>query len=317
MSDQPLVKTATTIVNPMESQEDEINLLDLLLTLLKHKKLIILLPLLVGVLAAGYSATLKNIYRAEVVLAPAGEDNNKGGGALAGLGGLASLAGISVGGGGNAEQNLAVLKSREFILQFIRENKLMPILFEKQWDAQKNTWIESDPDKQPNEWAAFRAFLGVLVVETDKKTSMTTVAIEWTDQKIAAEWANKLVLALNHYLGQQAIARTTGNLEYLNNELMHTQIEDFRKTLFDLIAQEQKKAMLAKTQKDFAFRVLDHAIEPDKKIKPKRSLIVILASLVAFFVAVIWAFISEAMARAKTEPEQAERWKALREALRF
>lgn len=325
MSEHPLSKTEPLLASPQqpvnyhpEIEEDEINLLDLLITLLKHKLMIIVVPLLVAVLAAGYSLTLKNIYRAEVLLAPVGDE--KGGGAasmLGGLGGLASLAGVSLGGGGSTEQNIAILKSREFIWQFVQDKNLMPILFEDAWDPVKKTWIETDPEKQLGQWEAFRAFSGILFVENDKKTSLITVAIEWKDKQQAAEWANELVLRLNKYLGEQAIARGDGNLEYLNQELMRTQIDDFRKTLFDLIAQEQKKAMLAKTQKDFAFRVLDRAVEPDKKIKPKRALIVLLAGLVAFFLTVIWAFVKEAMQRAKQEPEQAQRWAELRQALSF
>jgi len=63
--------------------------------------------------------------------------------------------------------------------------------------------------------------------------------------------------------------------------------------------------------------VLDKAIPPEKKSKPKRSLIVILAVLEAFFFAVIWAFFSEAMERAKAQPEQTEIMLALRSAFRF
>jgi len=74
-----------------------------------------------------------------------------------------------------------------------------------------------------------------------------------------------------------------------------------RKTLFDLIANEQKNVMLANTQKDFAFRVLDPAVEPDKKIKPKRSLIVILAVFVAGFLAALYAFIKEGIAKRREE----------------
>jgi hypothetical protein len=38
---------------------------------------------------------------------------------------------------------------------------------------------------------------------------------------------------------------------------------------------------------------------------------------VAFFLSVTWAFISEAMQRAKEQPEQAERMQALRNAFKF
>lgn len=195
----------------------------------------------------------------------------------------------------------------------------MPILFEDAWDAQKNTWKETDPKEQPGQMDVYRLLTegGVLSVNKDKNTELVTLAVEWNDAALAAEWSNALVEQLNQYLAQEAIARSQRNLQYLNDELMRTPIEEMRKTLFDLIAGEQKKAMLANAQKDFAFRVLDAAVVPDKKAKPNRSLIVILSALVAGFLAVIWAFIREGMRQTSGDPEQEERMRQLRQALRW
>ena len=288
-----------------EYAEDEIDLLELWRTLLKHKRLILRASFGAAVLAAVISLLMPNIYRAEVLLAPVSSGDAKGGGlasALGGLGGLASMAGISLGGGGSTEENLAVLQSREFLWKFVQDKKLMPVLFEDAWDEQTKNWTETDPKKQPGQLDAHRLFVnGLLSVNRDKKTDLVTVAIEWKDAALAADLANALVGQLNQYLAQQAIARSENNLKYLNEELMRTQVEEMRKTLFDLIASEQKNAMLANTQKAFAFKVLDPAVEPDKKIKPKRSLIVILAAFVAGFMAILYVFIKEGIAKRREQ----------------
>jgi len=288
-----------------EYAEDEIDLLELWRTLLKHKRLILRASFGAAVLAAVISLLMPNIYRAEVLLAPVSSGDAKGGGlasALGGLGGLASMAGISLGGGGSTEENLAVLQSREFLWKFVQDKKLMPVLFEDAWDEQTKNWTETDPKKQPGQLDAHRLFVnGLLSVNRDKKTDLVTVAIEWKDAALAADLANALVGQLNQYLAQQAIARSENNLKYLNEELMRTQVEEMRKTLFDLIASEQKIAMLANTQKAFAFKVLDPAVEPDKKIKPKRSLIVILAAFVAGFMAILYVFIKEGIAKRREQ----------------
>ena len=213
------------------------------------------------------------------------------------------MAGLSLGGGGSTDESLAVLKSRDFLWKFVQEKKLMPILFESEWDEQQKKWKETDPKKQPGQMDVYRLFneSGVLKVEADKKTDLVTVAVEWEDAALAADWANALVEKLNQYLAQRTIARSESNLKYLNEELMRAQIEEMRKTLFDMIANEQKQAMLANMQTEFAFKVLDHAVEPDKKIKPKRSLIVILTAFVAGFLAILYAFIMEGIAKRREE----------------
>jgi len=298
--------TAHEQVQDQVGAENEIDLLELWRTLLKYKRMILAAMFAAALLSAGISLLMHNIYRGEVLLAPVQSDNNRTGGLASvlggGLGGLASLAGISLG-GGSTEESLAVLQSREFLWKFVQEKKLMPILFKDNWNAEQKKWKEIDPKKQPGQMDVYRLFNkdGVLKVEKDKKTNLVTVAVEWKDAALAADWANALVERLNQYLAQQAIARSESNLKYLNEQLMSTQIEEMRKTLFDLIANEQKNAMLAKTQKDFAFKVLDPAVEPDKKIKPKRSLIVILAAIVAGFMAILYAFIKEGIATRREE----------------
>ncbi len=292
-------------------EEDEIDLLDYWRVVWKRRRMILAASLAAALAAVVISLLMPNIYRAQVLLAPAhGEEGKQGGlsSALGGLGGLASMAGIPLGGGGDTAENLAVLKSRAFIWQFVKENKLMPILFADDWDAEHKRWKEDDSKKRPSLWSAYRVFTNsVMKVNTDKKTGLVTISVEWRDPVLAAKWANALVRRLNTYLRRKAIARSEANLSYLRRELDRTQVADMRKTLFQLISQEQKKAMLAHTQEEFAFRVLDAASPPDKKFRPKRSLIVILSTFVVGFLAVIAAFVLESVERRKNEVEAGDR----------
>ena len=66
-------------------EEDEINLLDLLLVLIRHKWLIFWLVFLAGLAAVLISLRMTNIYRSEATLAPREEE--KGGGLSLPLGG--------------------------------------------------------------------------------------------------------------------------------------------------------------------------------------------------------------------------------------
>ncbi|MDD4913020.1 MAG: Wzz/FepE/Etk N-terminal domain-containing protein [Sideroxydans sp.] len=278
---------------------DEIDLLELLRTLLKYKKSIIFTSLGAALIAAAISMSLPNIYQAEILLAPVSAEGAKGGGlasALGGLGGLASMAGISIGGGGSAEENLAVLKSREFLWTFVQEKKLMPILFEDEWDKTANKWIEADPKKQPGQMDAHRLLLNeVMSVSRDKNTELVSVAFSLKDAELAADLANSLIERLNLYLAKEAIARSERNLQYLNKELIGTQVEEMRKILFELISNERKKIMMANTQKDFAFKVLDSAVPPDVKVKPKRGVIVFLSGLAGFFFALLFVLLFESV----------------------
>ena len=288
----------------MLPDEDEIDLLELWNVLWKKRKFILGLSFLAAVLAAGISLMMPNIYRAEALLAPVGDEESKDGlsSVLGGLGGIASLAGVSVG-GGSVDQHIAVLKSREFIWGFVKDEQLMPILFEDDWDAETKQWLAEHEEDQPSLWDAWRLLIddGVLNVSVDKDSGLVHLSIDWKDPELAASWVSKLIVRINSYLREEAIQQSQKKLKYLNDELSKTQIAENRQALFELISTEQKQAMLANTQQDFAFRVIDPAVVPDKKIKPKRAIIVILSAFVAGFLAVVFVFIQEGLRKRKEE----------------
>jgi len=282
--------------------EDEIDLLDYWRVMWGRRWMIILVTVTAAALAVVVSLILPNVYRAETVLAPV-EDEGGGlpSGLLAGLGGVGALAGMLPGSSGGTDEYLAVLRSRDFLWKFVRDEQLMPTLFVDEWDSARGAWVSPDVEDQPQLWDAYRLFTqgGVLSTAVDRKSGLVTIAVEWTDPELAAEWANQLVARLNEYLRQREMARSDDNLSYLGEELKRTQVAEIRDALFELISTEQKKAMLARTQKEFAFQVIDPAAAPDKKASPKRGLIVVVAVVLAGIIAVFLAFLMEAVSRSR------------------
>jgi len=286
-------------------EEDEIDLLEYWHVIWRKRTLIFSVTLLAAFLAAGISLMMPNIYRAEALLAPMGGEESKGGmsSMLGGLGGLATLAGVSLGGSSSIEENIAVMKSREFIWGFVKDEKLMPILFEDAWDSKNKRWVAEDEEDQPSLWDAWRLLIedGVLSVNVDADSGLVRLALSWEDPELAMMWVTKLVRRINTHLREQAIAQSQEKLKYLNDELGATLIAENRQALYGLISTEQKQAMLANTQQDFVFRVIDPAVVPDKKIKPKRAIIVIVTAFVVGFLCVIFVFIQEGFRKRKEE----------------
>jgi capsule polysaccharide export protein KpsE/RkpR len=62
-------------------------------------------------------------------------------------------------------------------------------------------------------------------------------------------------------------------------------------------------------------QTLEKAVPPEKRFKPNRKLIVILATLLGFFIAVFSAFVAEFARRASQDPEQEEKLGMIKEAL--
>ncbi len=257
---------------------------DLLQALLEWWKPILLLTLLGAASGVTTALLMTPVYRAETVVVPR-EDSAASalGRSIAGqLGGLAGLAGGLLPTGSSEAETIATLRSRALTERFIEERSLLPVLFEKQWDADRGAWIESDPRRMPTLRDGFRVFdERVRTVAEDRKTGMVTVAVDWKDPAVAADWANGLVALANETLRQRAIQEATDTLAYLDRELGRIEKVELRTSMFQLVEAQQKTLMLANTRPDYALRVIDPAVAPGPRdrLRPKRAQISIAATM--------------------------------------
>ena len=305
------------------SGDDEINLLDLLLVLAKNKVMILAVTFVAALLAIGYAFSLPSIYTSSAKLLPPQQGQSSASAMLGQLGGLAGLAGGSLGIKNPNDLYLAMLKSRtmmekiayRFDLQKIYETKTVTDTLNK---------LEGNS------------------IFTSGKDGIITVEVSDLDPKRAAEMANAYVEELNTMMQTNAVTDASLKRTFFEQQLRqardkltdaeihldktpNTSLQyldamrnlKYQEALWEILAKQFAMAKMDEA-KDFPLvQVLDNAIPPEKKAKPKRSQIVILTTLVAFFLAVIWAFVREAAQRAKEQPEQAARWTELRGAFRF
>jgi len=85
--------TESKIVNSPPVAEDEINLIDLLIVLAKHKKMILSVTFVAALLAVGVSLLMPNIYTGTAKILPPQQNQSSASAMLGQLGGLAGLAG--------------------------------------------------------------------------------------------------------------------------------------------------------------------------------------------------------------------------------
>lgn len=272
---------------------DEIRLAELWDIVWSGKWRIIGVTFVFALLSVVYAISATEWFRAEVLLAPADERNasplqNQ-------LGGIAALAGMNIGSGDSVEA-VATLKSREFAREFIEERGLLTVFFADAWDAANQRWLVEDPGKQPDIRDAVRYFRDeMLRVNEDRATGLVTLAIEWTDPVLAAEWASVLVDRLNSRMRERALKEAETNVAYLQQELAQTNVVTLQQAVGRLLESELQKLMLARGTQEFAFRVIDSAEPPKRRVRPKRALIVIVGTLAGGVVGLFWVFLGHAL----------------------
>lgn len=292
---------------PEATTDDELSLLDLWRVLVSYKWLVSGITLIATLVAAGIAFYLPPVYRAEVTLAPVTPEEGGRLPSLAGeLGGIASLAGINLGtGSGNTEQSIATLEARSFLVPYIEERNLMPVLFADKWNKASKSWMSTSPADVPTKEAAYEVMKSILTVNADKKRGLVTVTVDWKDPQQAAQWANELVARLNRHEKQLAIKETEQSIEFLKNELTKTSVLDLQQAIYRLLEAQTKKVMLANARDQYAFKVIDPAVALEKKFKPNKRLIISLGFMSGLIGSVLLAFLLSAVRKHKSEGEKA------------
>lgn len=154
-----------------DEADSEINLLDMVAAIGEEKKLILGIPVLTGLLAVVVSLFLTPVYTAKTTLIVPSSGGGGAAAALASLGGLASLAGISQG-GTTTETFVSMLESRSAKDQIIDRFELL---------ARYKTDSRED---------VYKKLAKNVYIVVDKKSNLIVIEFDDQDPEFAAKVAN-------------------------------------------------------------------------------------------------------------------------------
>jgi tyrosine-protein kinase Etk/Wzc len=405
MSEQVATKLAP---GPDARIEEDINLLDLAVTLAKHKKRIVAITFGAAVLAAGISLIMPNIFTASTKVLPPQQPQSGAAAMLGQLGSLGGLAGGSLGIKNPSEMYIGMLGSRrvgdsiidQFKLQSVYKTKLASdtrnaLKGASTFSAGKDGMIDIMVDDEDPKLAAAianayvselqklmqtmavtdasqrRLFFEKQLLLAKKNLADAEVALKQVQEKtglirlegqaemiisaaagLKAQIASKEVQmgamrsfatennpefmriqqelsGLRAQLGklETGLNQGSGNISIATSKVPEVGLEYVRKVrdvkyneaIFELLAKQFEIAKIDEAKESTVIQVLDRAIEPDRKSKPKRSLMVIFAAAAAALLSIFWVLIKEAVggARANADPRELERMALLRRHLRW
>lgn len=278
-TDQPLIDQRT----------DQVNVIAVLQIIWRYKYFIVLVALACGGLAVAVALSTTPIFRAETVVTEARNESMGAAASLSGrFGGLASLAGINVGRSGVGQEARAVLRSRRLAEEFVRRNELVG---------------ELAPAAAPTSmWHAVNTLRDTIVsIREDEDRGTTTIAVEWTDPEVAARWANDYVALANELIRTRALNESAENIKYLNEQISKTDVVEIQRVMYDLIENETKTHMLANAREQFAFTVIDPAVAPERRIWPRRTLMVMTGGAIGGTVGVLLALLHSVWSRYRAQ----------------
>ena len=274
-SSEPLVRGYfVPVLDPRGEQP--VTFMELVAALRAGWLTILLATLAMTALGVAAAFGLSKRYEARAVLMPVAESvsGSNLGGLLSQFGGLASLAGISLGGDNQKAEAYAMLTSREFTDEFIRDESLLQVLYAKRWNPETSSWRPSLFRRDPTAADAFKTFdRKIRWVDQDRRSGIVTVGIRWKDPELAARWANDRGARVNARMRERAIQDARRNLEHLQAQYQQTQVVSLRDSVARVMENEVRREMFAIVRTDYAFRVIDPAIsaETHEFVSPKRA----------------------------------------------
>ena len=291
-----------------DQYDDEIDLRELFGVLWGNKIKIIGITAVFAVVSVIYALSVPNQYKASALLAPAQQQSGGLSGALGQLGGLASLAGVSIGGGESSEAQVAqeIMKSWSFIEGFIADNDLAVEVYAAEgWSRESNqlkfdndvyavktnTWlVENDNIGRvgpPTSWQLFEKFSEMLAVSEDKKSGLISISIEYYSPQIAKQWLDLYISSINKHMQARQVVKVSNNIEYLEAQIEKTSITEMQEVFYTIIEEQIKSQMLAEASPDYAFVAVSPSMVPEEKSQPKRALICILGTLLGGILSVL------------------------------
>lgn len=280
-------------------QQDDFRFMDLADSVRRRKWTVLAITAVFVAAAAVAALVMPKQYRATIMVAPANTRSVGGGGALDSLasqfGGIASIAGLSMRGDSRKSEAIATLQSEILTRNYVKERNLLPVLFASKWDAAAGKWQDPTPGKVPTLWKA-NEFITKKVrsVSENAKTGLVTLTITWTDPELAAQWANDLVKATNDYMRGKAIVETERNIAYLKEQAAATDIAQVRSAIYTILESEIKNAMLARGTDEYALKVIDPAVPPERHASPKLLVWVGVAFVSGLMVAIVFVLLGAA-----------------------
>ena len=296
-------------------EEDEIDLRELWETILKGKKIIALICVVVVSLTFVYALKIPNVYTSKTILIPTSED---GGSALAGLGGLAAMAGISIGGGASMSPDTAfnsLLNNYTFMQEFVVKNQILEHYHNPKEDENYvfalgfrgfYELFKSTADKENIDDEVFKIVKKIklnMSISSDNNSGLITVSYSDSNRVYPPLIIDAFLRDASAYLVQNNLNIIDKKLKYFSTEMQNADGFELRRSLSSMISKIVEEKVIMKSKEYYQCDVLtvaNPAYIKDKS-KPKRGLILVVSFITSIILGIFLVFSLEFIKATKEE----------------
>ena len=269
-----------------EEYRSEINLLDYINILARHKNLIIITVAITVVATAIISFLSPKIYEAKAVIMPVAQSQEP-----SGMSAVALQFGITTNQTSNTSELFSLLQSNILMERVIIKNNLVPVFFGEEAKGKKENELI---------WDGIRYLKNsIYKVRDNKRDGIIELSVEFKDPEMSASILTGILAELTDYMSSEAKRVADTNKNYLESLIDKNSDPLIKQKIYALIARQIEVSMMAEVKENFAFKILDPPKIPDRKIRPHITMNIILSFIISLVSGICLAFIMEHIDRSK------------------
>ena len=105
----------------------------------------------------------------------------------------------------------------------------------------------------------------------------------------------------NETLRSRALSDSSRNIQYLKEQIAKTDVVELQRVMYGLIEIEMKTLMLANARTEYAFTVVDPGVTPERRVWPRRTLMVLSGGVLGVFLGFLLALAHSIWRRHRAE----------------
>lgn len=297
-------------------KRDEIDLIELFIKIWSFRKLIIIITSVITIVGILYALLVQHYYKSETTLYQVQEENNN----ISGLTSLASQFGFG-GFSSTSDYNIGDLVNSRYVGDKIIYKKWKTEKYDSIINLIDYWQINADTERRKFE-KAMEKLNKNLTYSEDKETNLITITSVMEEPQLSADIANYTVQLIEEYVRNVQKTNTKENIHYIGERLLTTSTElenaenalkIFNEKNRDISSSPELQLQLGRLQREITIKqeiylelqrqkelalidlvketpiinILDKAIKPELKYKPKRAIIVIVSGFIGIFISIL------------------------------
>jgi hypothetical protein len=220
---------------------------------------------------------------------------------------IASFTGVNIPNEQMLEVDEAIARITSFkffknnFLPFIKKEDLAAV---KKWDSNNNKliykklfnpktqeWLKDNETSKlnsPSDLVLFQEYLKLLEITKDDITQLLTISITHKSPYISRDWTKIIIKNINLVMQELDKESAINSIKFLNNEALAINYQSIQQAINSLIEIQLQNLMLASSNDDYVFRIIDDPYLQEVHSAPNRLGISVLSFILGIFISLMY-----------------------------